>query len=127
MTAAFQAIPQLEAPLPLRLEPCPGRRDCLNAALRQRLSHGEIDSLVVYVKRSHFERGAKLPEFRLGGELLSLTWVSWRRGSKEHHFISSRVRPDWDEPRVVIEAVGQRLRPKDFRVELCRWTLNTRL
>ncbi len=121
MTAAFQIIPQLAAPLPLGLDRCTGRRDCLMAVLPRALSPREIPSLIVYVKQSHFKRGAKLPEIRLGGELVSLTWTSWRRDTKEHHFVSTRVVPNSKEPRVVIEATGRPLRPRDFRVELCRW------
>jgi 4-amino-4-deoxy-L-arabinose transferase-like glycosyltransferase len=127
MTAAFQIIPQLAAPLPLGLDRCTGRRDCLMAVLPRALSPREIPSLIVYVKQSHFKRGAKLPEIRLGGELVSLTWTSWRRDTKEHHFVSTRVVPDVKEPRVVIEAAGRPLRPRDFRVELCRWKLDPRL
>ena len=126
ITAAYQAIPRLEAPLPLGLELCPGRRDCLHSILPWSLSPGEIPSLIVYVKQSHFKQGAKLPEIRLGGELVSLTWVSWRRDSGAHRFISSRVKSDWEEPRVVLEGAGQRLRPRDFRIEICRWQLEPR-
>jgi len=124
MTAAFQIIPQLAAPLPLGLDRCTGRRDCLMTVLPRALSPREIPSLIVYVKQSHFKRGAKLPEIRLGGELVSLTWTSWRPDTKEHHFVSTRVVPDEKEPRVVIEAAGRPLRPRDFRIELCRWKLN---
>jgi len=127
MTAAFQIIPQLAAPLPLGLDRCTGRRDCLMAVLPRALSPREIPSLIVYVKQSHFKRGAKLPEIRLGGELVSLTWTSWRSDTKEHHFVSTRVVPDLKEPRVVIEAAGRPLRPRDFRIETCRWKLDPRL
>ena len=127
MSAAYQTIQRLEAPLPLTLELCPGRRDCLSSILPKSLSPGEIPSLIVYVKQSHFKRGAKLPEIRLGGELVSLTWTSWRRDTKEHHFVSTRVVPDLKEPRVVIEAAGRPLRPRDFRIEICRWKLDPRL
>ena len=123
MTAAYQVIARLQAPSPLEIEPCPGRQDCLTAVLLP-LPREEIGSLIVYVKQAHFDRTTVLPEVSLGGELLDLTWASWRRDSKEHHFISSRIGPDGEELRVVIEAAGQPLRPRDFRVELCRWQLN---
>ena len=126
MTAAYQTIPRIEAPLALKLEPCPGRRNCLIALLPQKLSPGEVPSLVLYVKQAHFRRGRDLPAVRLGGELLSLTWVSWRRDSEEHFFISSRIGLDGEETRVVIEAADQRLRPRDFRAELFRWQLTAR-
>lgn len=93
------------------------------AALPSNLAKGDVASLIVYVRKTHFERGATMPEIRLGREPLSLTWASWRRSTKEHHFISGRVALGGTEPRVQIQLEGQRLRARDFRVELCRWQL----
>ena len=96
------------------------------ATLPSNLAKGEVASLIVYVRKTHFERGATMPGIRLGREPLSLTWVSWRRRTNEHHFISSRAALGGTDPRVQIQLEGQRLRPKDFRVEICRWKLDPR-
>ena len=122
ITAAHQMIPPLRAPEPLPLERCPGRADCLTAELPGDLRNGEIDSLIVYVGQSHFDRNGELPAFRLGGHRVDLAWASWIREANQHHFISSRVDLHGAEPRLVIEATaGERLRPAEFTVALCRW------
>ena len=124
MTAAFQFIEWLEAPLALEIEACPGRPGCLSAALPPDFTAGGIGSLIVYVQDAHFKRGATLPKFRLGGKTLNLTWAAWRRSAKQHHFISNRVVLGRSKPRVVVHLEGQRLRARDFRIELCRWRLD---
>jgi hypothetical protein len=80
--------------------------------------------LIVYVRNAHFKRGATLPEFRLGGKTLDLTWAAWWRSTKQHHFISNRVVLGRSKPRVVVLLQGQRLRAKDFKIVLCRWRLD---
>ena len=124
MTAAFQSIERLEAPLDLEIENCPRRPGCLSAALPPDFAAGGIGSLIVYVRDAHFKRGATLPEFRLGGKTLNLTWAGWKRSAKQHHFISGRFVLGGSTPRVVIRLKGQRLQAKDFRIELCRWRLD---
>ena len=125
MIAAYQLIRRLEGPIALEIEACPSRPGCLFTAPLPELASDESISLIVYVRQAHFERGAPLPEVHLGGAVpLSLTWASWRRDAREHHFISRRAVLAESEPRIEIRLEGQRLRPEEFRVELCRWRLN---
>jgi len=121
MTAASQTLPRLEPQRPLDLKPCLGRQDCLSAEIPASLLPGQVHSLIVYIRQAHFDRSAGQPDIRVGGQRVNLAWTSWIRDTQRHRFNSSRVDLRGKESRVVIESEGHRLRPQDFRIELCRW------